>query len=1565
MYCNGASRIMEHLIGTTIKGYKLLELIGTGGFGAVYRAHQSVVDREVAIKIILPELANAPTFIRRFETEAQLVARLEHPYIVPLYDYWRDPQGAYLIMRYLRGGSLTGLIKRDGPLNPEQTGRMLNQIAAALAVAHTNGVIHRDLKPDNILLDEAGNHYLSDFGIAKDIGTDVNLTQTGTIIGSPAYLSPEQITGETLTAMSDVYTLGILLHYALTGEHPFPGKTPTAMLVHQMQDPMPPVQVYRDDISDALEEVLQRATAKDPESRYKSVMELAVDFNRALHDPTASTSAVQRLSSSEANMIITGMNTGDNAPNPYKGLKAFEEADAGQFFGRISLTEQLLARLASDKDGESGDNLLVIVGPSGSGKSSVVKAGLIPALRRGALPGSDEWFYADMVPGANPMEEVEAALLRVAVNPPESLLRQLREDERGLVRAIKRVLPDDNTQLVLFIDQFEEVFTLTTSEADRQHFLNSLLNAVNEPRNRLRLIITLRADFYDRPLSYHEFGQLVRQYTEVVLPLSPQELENAIVQPARQVGVALENGLSTAIIADVRDQPGALPLLQYALTQLYDQRENGRLTLDTYKHIGRALGALAQRAETLYNELTPAAQEQARQMFLRLVTLGEGTEDTRRRVTRSELRALGDDAVMQRVIDTFGNQRLLTFDNDPQTREPTIEVAHEALIREWRRLGDWLDSAREDLRTQRRLFQSTQEWLNADRDPSYLAHGTRLEQFEGLWASANIAMNEDEAAYVDASAKARDIQKEREAERVAREEALETAARQRLQLLLVGATLAALVALVLAFFAVRAERGAVEARNNAEQAAEVAQANAAEAKAVALAANAVTLIDNHRPTLALVVALEAAARRPDLTAVQQALAAAAYAPSAVAQLNPLDDVSLVSVGFNADGSRVAAGSADGQLFVLDPATRETLLTVADAHTDADGAPLPVTATAYSRGGEVIATGDSIGTIKLWDATSGTLIDTLTAHDARVTALHFGPNGEQLLSGSNDTQLLLWDALTGEQIRAFEGHVGTIFSADWAWDAGVVVSSTGDSPADDGPFDRHVRVYDVNTGEILLDYAPEGVGWLRATAITPDGSTVAVASYDPNQYGGTIRLVDTATGELRASLYGHTDVITTLDISADGQRAISGGWDQTARVWDITGGVQVQRFDTHSDRILTTRFSPDGSHVLVTAGRDSGTPDDARALYYNLDTLALERTLLGHTDWLWSVGYSADGNLLATGSGHLNTVTGDNTVRLWDTATGRELSVIEGHTNTVNGVDFHPEGELLATGAWDGTVRLWNVSDPTDPQPLVTLAEYETAVNDVDFHPDGEALISAGGDGTVRLYNVATRELIRTIEAHPGQQVSRAKFSVAGDLIATSGRDSMVRVWNVRTGEMVREFAGHTGWVSTVNFDPTGRFVVSGADDNLIIWDLNAPEDNPIYRVLVGHQGFVYGGDFSPDGRYVLSTASDTTVRLWEVETGAEIRRFDDHTNWGLDVEFHPDGTSAATVAEDNTARIWQVAPSTDALIEWVQTNRYVPELTCAQRERYSIEPLCNPLEDGGAGRDREVRGTPVFNEEDS
>jgi DNA-binding SARP family transcriptional activator/ABC-type glycerol-3-phosphate transport system substrate-binding protein len=759
------------LQGEPLRGYRLLEQVGEGAFGVVFRAIQPQVGREVAVKAVHPELANHPDFVRRFEREAQIVARLEHPHIVPLYDYWREPDAAYLVMRFLRGGSVETVLEA-GPLEPSRIVSILNQTATALAAAHRQGVVHRDVKPGNILLDEEGNAYLTDFGVALDAGSPER--STGTMVrGTPAYLSPEQIRLEPASPRSDVYALGIVAYEMLTGEHPFPETSLSALLDHHVRDPVPSVRATRPRLPEGVDAVIARATAKAPADRFADAVGMAAALRTALEGTAVAREAVGELR------------------NPYKGLRAFLEADAGDFFGRETVVQRLLRTMGDD---DPAARFLAVVGPSGSGKSSVVRAGLVPALRRGAIAGSERWYVVDALPGPRPFRELETALTGIAVEPPPSLMDELERDELGLVRAVERVLPDPNAELLIVLDQFEEVFTIVADERERAHLLASIRAAVLEPESRVRIVTTLRADFYDAPLSVAGFGDLLAARTEAITPMSPEELERAIVAPADRAGLAIEPRLLAEMIADVADRPGALPLLQYALTELAERADERVLSLDAYRKIGRVSGALARRAEQLFEPMNVTGRDACRQLCLRLVTLGEGTEDTRRRVRRSELLPLADAKAMDAVIETFGRHRLLSFDRDPDTREPTVEIAHEALLREWARLRSWIDEARDALRQRATISSATNEWIQAERSFEYLMTGVRLAQAEEATQGDPIRLTDDEREFLDASLAHRDAGATAERMRHERELTLERRARTRLR----GLVALLAVALVLA-----------------------------------------------------------------------------------------------------------------------------------------------------------------------------------------------------------------------------------------------------------------------------------------------------------------------------------------------------------------------------------------------------------------------------------------------------------------------------------------------------------------------------------------------------------------------------------------------------------------------------------------------------------------------------------------------------------------------------------------------------------------------------------------------
>ncbi len=459
--------------------------------------------------------------------------------------------------------------------------------------------------------------------------------------------------------------------------------------------------------------------------------------------------------------------------NPYKGLASFEAEDADRFHGRTRLVAEVIRKMSGD------DTLVALVGASGSGKSSVVAAGVVPALRNGAVAGSDSWPIVTIVPGANPFAELEAGLNRVAIEGAADLMGVLRAGRAGMLRAALRALSEGTDRLVLIIDQLEELFTLASPD-DRAAFLDGLCEVAGDPYRRVLVVVMLRADFYDRALEHQEFAGLVGRGVVNVTPLSLEELEEAVEIPAKHVGVEVDSALMAQLVVDVVGKPGALPLLQHALMELFERRDGRRMTLASYDAMGRVGGTIASRAEDIYREIPPAEQEATRQIFLRLVTVSATNEWTRRRVHGSELLSLDVPAVtIHGVIDAFSRHRLITFDMDRVTRGAVVEVVHEALLTQWPRLTNWIIEAGDDIARQSRLAAATTEWVNADRSGDYLFTGSRLAEYSAWTETSTLLLTMDQRAFLDgAVAEERELEAQ-ESQRLAREGKLGRKARRR------------------------------------------------------------------------------------------------------------------------------------------------------------------------------------------------------------------------------------------------------------------------------------------------------------------------------------------------------------------------------------------------------------------------------------------------------------------------------------------------------------------------------------------------------------------------------------------------------------------------------------------------------------------------------------------------------------------------------------------------------------------------------------------------------------------
>ena len=471
------------------------------------------------------------------------------------------------------------------------------------------------------------------------------------------------------------------------------------------------------------------------------------------------------------------------ARNPYKGLRPFAESDAGDFFGREDLVDRLLRALSG------GARLVALVGPSGSGKSSAIAAGLIPALRGGAVPGSEEWLVAQMVPGANPLAEVEAVVAASAEMPTglDTLLGS-NEERRGTGTGLRLI---SGSRLLLVIDQFEELFTITDEQA-RRRFLSAIAAAVAEPDTMLTVVLALRADYYDRPLLHAEFAPVFIPGVVNALPMTASELETVVVGPAERAGAFVEPALLAELVAEAADRPGTLPLLEYALTELYDQMTKGSLTLQGYRALGGMRGVLSRSAEALYAALGQDERQMTMQVFLRLVQLGHGTTESRRRLPISDLTGLDlDPVLLSKVLESFGSRRLLSFDRDAATGQATVEVAHESLFREWERLAGWIDRHRTALQRFETFMAATDEWEASDRHTDYLLTGTRLAEFEAWSQEGTLQIGGKQREFLDAGLVRRRDEESAEEARAEGEQRLEQRARRRLVAL--GMALAVLI----------------------------------------------------------------------------------------------------------------------------------------------------------------------------------------------------------------------------------------------------------------------------------------------------------------------------------------------------------------------------------------------------------------------------------------------------------------------------------------------------------------------------------------------------------------------------------------------------------------------------------------------------------------------------------------------------------------------------------------------------------------------------------------------------
>ncbi len=1214
---------------------------------------------------------------------------------------------------------------------------------------------------------------------------------------------------------------------------------------------------------------------------------------------------------------VSGRWTRDDPP--YPGLRPFDAGMAQVFFGRDEDSRKLTERLRAPA-GPAGAGLTIIVGPSGSGKSSLVRAGAIPLLQ-----ADPAWLVCPpLTPGVDPGATLGQVLTHVARTRDGAWTRdgieRILAEPDGLARLAKQLLAGGTEQrMLLVLDQIEELFTRTSPSA-REKFLALLAAAAPGP---VQVVATLRSEFLDDMLTAAGEAELpVGTFT--LTALRPEALRAVVTGPARLAGVRVDEPLVDRLVADAGSGQ-ALPLLAFVLEQLAQGvGDGGELSEKRYGELGGVSGALAAQADAALGAAqtrTGRSRADVLAGLLRLVTVDDAGNTTRRSV--------GLDGLPEAVrieLGEFVDRRLLTTDDSVDG--PVVAVAHERVLTAWPPLAEAIGRENDVLRLRRTAEAAAAEWERRGRPADHLWPLGRATTANGILKSADLIPNV-RAFLATSTSQGR---------------------RRRQQYIALLAVLSVTVigvafALVQAQVASRGRDRAEAARRQAVAGQLLARAYSARSSdpgaAFRLAAVAETVLPGSGPEAALMDLLVNSGVDASLRGHVGPVWSVAFAPDGrTLATGSADETVLLwdltdrttprrlgdsltshngpveSMAFAPDGRTLATGSSDGTVVLWDVSDRATPRRLGGPLTSGEDS---VGSLAFSPNGRTLATGRDDRTVLLWDVTNRTdprKLVSLTGYNDSVASVAFSPDGRTLATGSDDRTVRLWDVSNPAAPRPLGNPLTSHHSSVWS----VVFSPDGRTLAT-GSDDQTVRLWDVsNPAEPRPLGSPltSRNGPVLSVAFAPDGSTLATSSSD-----GTVLLWDvsnrTAPRQFAGSLAGHNDPVRSVAFSPDGRTLATGSDDRTVLLWDVSTPAAPRQLGGsltgHSDPVRSVAFSPDG-RTLATGS------DDRTVLLWDVSTPAaphrLGGSLTGHSDPVRSVAFSPDGHTLATGSD-------DRTVLLWDVSTPaaphRLGDPLTGPNGPVGSVAFSPDGHTLAAGSDDRTVLLWDVSNPAAPRQLGgSLAGHSDPVRSVAFSPDGHTLATGSDDRTVRLWDVsnpaAARPLGDPLPSHDSSVWSVA-FAPDGRTLAAGSDDKTVLLWDVadRTGprQLGDPLTGPSGPVRSVAFAPDGRTLAAGSDDQtVLLWDVSDRSTaRQLGDPLTGPNGAVWSVAFSPDGRTLAAGSDDQTVLLWDVSDPAASRRLGDPLTgpngavWS--VVFSPDGRTLAAGSDDRTVMLWDLA----------------------------------------------------------
>jgi WD40 repeat protein len=1433
---------------TRLGPYEVLDRIGAGGMGEVYRARDPRLGREVAVKVLPGEVARDPERLQRFEREARAVAALNHPNVLTIFDVGTHEGVPHVVTELLQGETLRELVSRRSPTQ-RQVLSFAVQVAQGLEAAHEKGIVHRDVKPENVFVTTDGRVKLLDFGLAKvadrltsDSGevTESSPTGAGQLMGTVAYMSPEQVRGLAVDHRTDLFSLGVVLYELLGGTHPFRRETTVATLTAILEETPAGLASLGRGIPPALGGIVARCLEKDRGQRFRSAHDLALSLEAVLQAP-AGAASLQEV----------------EEKSPYPGLLSFTEKDAAFFFGREEEIQALWQRLR-------GRRLLAVIGPSGAGKTSFLRAGVIAARPEG-------WGAAWAAPGARPALGLAQALTPELAGDAEAmsdLLRGVSEvSETGegarAVSAVRRWRARHGEAL-LVIDQFEELFTLSPKETQAR--FAALLGRLASEAD-VHVVLSLRDDFLIRCSEHAPLAPVFESLTPLAA-LTADGLRRALVEPARKRGYGFEDeALVEEMVDSVEGARSALPLLAFAVSRLWEKRDrqSKRLTRAAYEEIGGLAGALAQHAEATMDRIGAERQGVVREIFRNLVT----AQGTRAVAERDELlSAFPERPAAEDVLRELIDARLVTsYEVEGKEREPSrhrVEVVHESLLKAWPRLVRWQTQDEEGAQLRDQLKQAAHLWEERGRRADLLWSGTSFREYE-LWRERYAGgLTALEEAYAKAM--------------------VDRAQRQRrLRRLAVGSVVAA--ALVVA-----GVTGTLWRRS--EVAREQAKAEALRAEAGKLLALARGEIDRY-PTAALAY-VRGSLDLAD-TADARRFAVEVLWRGPVARVLPLETVAgevpeqYQGIALSPDGAWLAAQTPTGRLMLLprDGGNPRSLAPPGETRTGG---------LSFSPGGDLLLSRGPGASVRL------------------LSVPGLDPIRQVELGGA-------WSAAwwAGESIVSFSfmpppGSERLVRS----WPPGGGAPRTLARLDPEAPFivtvDAGQRWLVRGLGRRILRRSLEDPGRSREGVVGELAEDVVdvralgrdgLASIDK---AGEVRLWTLPDGTPPRVLGTTGGLFRGLHTADRGGRLLAAGdVDASVRVWDLREPVDAEplvlRRPEKTD-CLTADF--DGTGTWLAANNCSGVA------FWPVGS-PRRRTLRGHRGLAYDVAFSPDGQWLAA-------CTPLNPVHLWplDPAKGGRRPLLP--ARPCFGLTWDPTGKHLLEGTTGGEALLYpfrggpprplptgwegGVSNgtcamafdasgrraaatPMDMNPSIrdpklrALRVFDLETGEARTHslasltdaswigfmamrfaPDGR-LLAAGQGGVRRL----------TLPSDPSGTLSSETLLAAGQAgldLSADGRTLLVwskpemsapnaelRVLDLATGAS-RRITSHGRDLYYGAIDPSGRIIATGDTHGVV---RVGPVTGEEPHLLLGHEGTVYGVAISPDGRWIAS-AGDDVLHLW-------------------------------------------------------------------------------------------------------